>query len=325
MERTSKRNRTLGAAILALALAGIGLVATLSSDEREGVADTARPAAAGYRSVGSEGRSALDRVGSGSQELNIARSADAASAGSGVKVGRPRRAGSGRSWWMSVRVPSWGRSFAFASVLKPAGTERRVETPSQTLPESCTLGACTDQTVHGREVSTPGSAPRRVSTHAVDVPGRCAGIVCVGAFSIRPLQVSTPGSEGRSVSTPEARVPAACRAARRACMGPTDVPGQTVLVVPASEERQVTEDVAVSVSLEGAGAGFSPHVGESDRRGPYFFPVNVPEVGVIEITLCPDGCASPKTTEGSMQGELRVGVSYGDASRTVSVPLDKEW
>jgi hypothetical protein len=79
------------------------------------------------------------------------------------------------------------------------------------------------------------------------------------------------------------------------------------------------------VSLEGVAAGFTPHVGDYDSIGPFVFPVDVPEVGVIEITLCPEGCASPKTTEGSMHGELTVGVSYGDTGRSATVPIDREW
>lgn len=338
MEGNLRWKRALAASIVALALGGTALLVALPSDEARKVSEESRnvtrdaesPSKSGTADVVRDLRvdaaaiSAAPTRGFADEELSTAAPRPVVERS---KIDKRTRPGGRRSWSAFARIPGRGLAYTFPALRKPAGEERRVETDAIQLPPSCTVRVCTeDATIEGREVSTPGSEPRSVSTPAIEVPGRCAGVVCIGSFSVRSVHViSTPGSKPRLVSTPEVRIPAACRAAQSACMGPTEVPGQTILVVPASAERGITEAITVSVSFESLDVGLAPAVGSYDTVGPFVFPVNVPEIGVIEITLCPDGCATPRTTNGAMHGRLQVAVSHGDDTHGGSVPVDREW
>jgi hypothetical protein len=327
MKGASKKTRALAAATIVAALVASGLVAMLGSDDVRDVSGgprrvrraTSTSAARAVRSTVEGARD--DTVRTPHDERASTTQARPARSSSNEDQPGPGR----RGWTLSAGFPRWAWSTTVPAITKPAGEDRRVGTDSHSLP-GCSHEVCTEgSTIEGRAVEMPGSDERDVETSAVDVPGRCASFVCIGSFTFRPISAVVPGSDPRWLSVPGASVPAICRSAERACMGPTEVPGQTMLVVPGSPERRITDPVTVTVTVDGEGVGLQPGAGEFDTVGPFYFPVDVPEVGVIDVMLCPQGCAWPRTTEGRLDGHLTVDVAYGDEPREATVPIEVSW
>jgi hypothetical protein len=227
---------------------------------------------------------------------------------------------------LTAALPGRDTSYTVGAMDNPAGEQHSVATPRLGVPGTCTERVCRqDTTTPERSAATPDVDSRTAGTGTMDVPGRCTDLVCIGSFTIRPLSASTPRIDGRSVTTSEVRVPAACRTAESACIGETGVGGQTILVVPAVGGRHLTEAVTVEVELAGVELAVGPRLGSSNETGPFVVPVNVPSVGVIDVTVCPEGCVSWRLTEGFTHGALHVAVTHGENTSKATVPIEREW
>ena len=217
-----------------------------------------------------------------------------------------------------------GTSYAVSGVRNPLADERTVRTPSVGVPATCAVDACEGAEVGSADVSTPEVEPRSVATRDVHVDGRCAELVCVGAFTVRGIERTTPGVPSVTATTPAASIPSVCRTATSACMAATDVPGRTVLVVPGVGGRQLTDTVIVTISVENIAPRLAPRIGVvGNDTGPLVLPISVPTIGVVNVTLCPDGCASVDPRIVSTTGVVHLDVTYGGFTRRADVTFDR--
>jgi hypothetical protein len=334
VERTSKQRWVAAVASLAIAVAGGGLLAGLISDDvdvggRPGREDVG--ASAGTSTV--EAIAVREPVVDGSRS-SILEPADGAVSGvidiigSGERVDRQQGASSapepkGRGGPLHGGVPEKDASYSLRGPRNPVADDRSVGTPTVHVPGTCTQDVCDGGDVgEQRHATTPEVASQAVATRERQVAGRCAELVCIGSFTVRAVEASTPGVGSESVTT-SVHIPSVCRAASTACMAPTDVPGQTVLVVPGVGARRLTDTVVVTVDVQNVEAGIAPRVGLSNRTGPIVLPMRLPEIGVVAVTLCPDGCVSLRPSGASTRGNVRLAVAYGGLTRNTEMAIDR--
>jgi hypothetical protein len=202
----------------------------------------------------------------------------------------------------------------------PAAGSQHVGTP-EVATAGCGAKACRSQSsVSSRTVTVPGFEGRDVATRAVPVSRTCAGLACVGPFTI-PSQtlLSTQSSPSHTIATPGVTVGPLCGGADF-CSGHTLLEKRPILATPSIASMGMPGG-SLNLRITGLSGSVAPGTGEAVHYGPIELAMPLPGVGAVPVVVCPEGCDFPKIISGKTYGEVTLTMKIGQTNRSVAVPI----
>jgi len=228
---------------------------------------------------------------------------------------------------MQFVTPAMQLGQAFPSLESPPVSSFALTTPSIHAPGTCMLSACNDPTpLPGAGIFTPSLAPQPIDTQPFATPRTCApgGFACADGLTIPSQHVAdTPDLQEQGVDVPGNELPAFCREQQSmVCLGPIEVPGQTLLSTPSLGPREVTPDAGADLAVPALLVWVPQYAPEAGTVEPVPLVVPVPLLGPIGVVLCESGCPQPLLPDAPIAYHGPAGVVVWADGHVVALPLD---